>query len=246
MSTTNKKPYKGVGMEGRVATWYAKNTRKDMAAFRDLADRLAAEMPSKSRILEIAPGPGYLAIELAKRGQYEISGLDISHTFVQIARENARQESVAVDFQQGDVAGMPFANDTFDLVVCRAAFKNFSDSEAALNEMFRVLRPGGRAIVIDLRKDACIKDINRYVEQLGVGWFDSVLMKLTFRYMLIPRAYSSEQFTAFASRSKFGKCGISASGIGFEITLIKPGVADECQASFAAMVEPHGATRQAR
>lgn len=220
--TSVKKPYKGVGMEGRVASWYAKNTGKDMAAFRDLAERLVSEMPSKSRILEVAPGPGYLAIELAKRGQYEITGLDISHTFVQIARENARRQSVSVDFQHGDVADMPFANDTFDLVLCRAAFKNFSDSEGALNEMFRILRSGGHAIVMDLRKDASIKDIDRYVEHLGVGWFDSFLMKLTFRYMLIPRAYSSDQFTTLVSRSKFGPCGIAGDGIGFEIRLTKP------------------------
>jgi hypothetical protein len=73
------KGYKGIGMEGRIATWYAKNTWKDIAEFRRLADRFAQDTPADSHILEVAPGPGYLSIELAKRGQYAITGLDISH-----------------------------------------------------------------------------------------------------------------------------------------------------------------------
>ena len=210
-----------MGMEGGVAPWYAKTTRKDMAEFQRLAGRLARETPAHSRILEVAPGPGYLAIELAKRGPYEITGLDVSETFVKIASENAQRESVSVDFQQGDAAAMPFEEETFNLIVCRAAFKNFSRPETALNEMFRVLQPGGRAIIIDLRKDASIKDIDSYIERLGVGWFNAMAMKATFRFMLIPRAYSEAQFQAMVAGSKFGKCEIINSGIGFEIVLTK-------------------------
>lgn len=44
-----------------------------------------------SRSLEVVPGPGYLAIEIAKSGTYSATGLDISHSFVRIARENARK-----------------------------------------------------------------------------------------------------------------------------------------------------------
>lgn len=219
--TTTKKPWIGQGMEGRIATWYAKTTRRDLAEFQRLAQHLARATPAGSRILEVAPGPGYLAIELAKLGQYEITGLDISRTFVEIARENARREGAAVDFQHGNASAMPCADGAFDLVLCRAAFKNFSEPEQALNEMFRVLKPDGRAIIIDLRKDASIREIDDYISRLGVGWFDAVLMKFIFRFMLIPRAYSAEQFQALVARSKFGACQITNSPIGFEITLKK-------------------------
>src|ERR1700747_3794031 len=87
-----------------------------------------------------APGPGYLAIELAKRGQYAMTGLDISKTFVEIASANARRASVEVDIQQGNASAMPFADNTFDLILCRAAFKNFSQPLEAMNEMHRVLK----------------------------------------------------------------------------------------------------------
>src|SRR5215470_8414422 len=88
------KPYKGIGMEGIIATWYAKNTGKNIAEFRDLAKRIVGRVPPGSRVLEIAPGPGYLAIELARLGSYRIAGLDVSQTFVRIARENALRAGV--------------------------------------------------------------------------------------------------------------------------------------------------------
>jgi ubiquinone/menaquinone biosynthesis C-methylase UbiE len=221
MQLSHDKGYKGVGMEGAVATWYAKNTARDMVEFQALAERLAKDLPGGARILEVAPGPGYLAIELAKRGQYEITGLDISKTFVELAARNARQASLQIDFRQGNASAMPFAADTFHLIVCRAAFKNFSQPVEAMNEMHRVLKPGGRALIIDLRKDASMEDIEAYINGARLGWANSLIYKLTFRYLLIPRAYSKQQFSDMAARSQFRSAGIGESGIGFEITLVK-------------------------
>jgi ubiquinone/menaquinone biosynthesis C-methylase UbiE len=219
MQLSRDKGYKGMGMEGRVASWYAKNTANDMAEFQALAQRVAETIHSGSRILEIAPGPGYLAIEIAKRGSYAITGLDISKTFVEIASSNARRASVDIDFQRGNASAMPFADHTFDLIVCRAAFKNFSQPLEALNEMHRVLKPQGRALIIDLRKDASMDDIGAYIREANVGLVSSLIYRATFRYLLLPRAYSRQQFIELAASSRFGDAEISESGIGFEITL---------------------------
>jgi len=221
MQTSQHKGYKGMGMEGRVATWYARNTAKDMAEFRSLAERMAKEVRAGSRVLEVAPGPGYLSVELAKRGQYEISGLDISKSFVAIATENARAASVKVDFREGNASAMPFADDAFDLIVCRAAFKNFSHPLEAMNEMHRVLKRGAHALIIDLRKDASMDEINAYIKNIDLGLVNSLIYKLTFRYMLIPRAYTREQLLAMASRSRFCGAEIRESGVGVEVTLRK-------------------------
>jgi len=221
MQLTQDKGFKGMGMEGRIASWYAKNTANDMAEFQALAQRLVRDIDSGSQILEVAPGPGYLAIEIAKRGSYTITGLDISNTFVEIATANARRASVDVDFQHGNASAMPFADDTFDFILCRAAFKNFSQPLEALNDMHRVLKPRGRALIIDLRKDASMDDISAYIKDANVGWANSLIYKVTFRYLLIPRAYSKPQFIAMAASSRFGAAEINESGIGFEITLRK-------------------------
>src|SRR5258708_696580 len=153
MAVTHK-PYKGLPMEGIIATWYARNTSNVVRGSRKCASAVADCIKPGARVLEVAPGPGYLAIAIAKMGDYSVSGLDISHSFVRIAAENARKAGVSVDFRHGDAAHMPFPDESFDCVVCRAAFKNFSDPVGALNEIHRVLAHAGRASIIDLPKDA--------------------------------------------------------------------------------------------
>ncbi len=221
MQPSVDKGYKGRGMEGRIATWYARNTARDMPDFTALAERVTATLPAGSRILEVAPGPGYLAIEIARRGAFRVIGLDISHTFVEIAARNAREASVDIEFRQGNASAMPFLENSFDLVLCRAAFKNFSQPLTALNEMHRVLKPGGQAFILDLRKDASMEDINAYIEQSDLGWANALIYRVTFRYLLLPRAYSREQFAEMASKSAFSGARIDASRIGFEVTLRK-------------------------
>ena len=215
------KGYKGMGMEGRIANWYARNTARDMPDFVALAQRVTATLPAGTRILEVAPGPGYLSIEIARRGAYQVIGLDISHTFVEIAARNAREANVDIDFRQGNASAMPFAAGSFDLVVCRAAFKNFSEPVKAISEMCRVLKPGGRAMIIDLRRDVSQKTINQYVDRLGVGFFSAWMMKLTFRFMLIKRAYTREQVSQFVALSPFGRYKLAENPIGFELWMYK-------------------------
>src|SRR5262249_56910076 len=120
------KAYKGIGMEGAIATWYTKNTGRDLGRFTKMARRVAERARPGSHVLEVAPGPGYLAIELARRG-YSVTALDISKSFVQMASENAARAGVAIDVRHGNAAKMPFADASFDFVVCMAAFKNFMD-----------------------------------------------------------------------------------------------------------------------
>src|SRR5260370_1511357 len=139
---------KGPEMEGVVARWYAKVRRSgnQIEECGKQAAQLTPGLAAGAEVLEVAPGPGYLAVEIARLG-FQVTGLDISHTFVQIGSENARQAGVSVDFRQGDAAVMPFEADSFDLIVCQAAFKNFIHPASALDEMYRVLRSGGTALV---------------------------------------------------------------------------------------------------
>jgi ubiquinone/menaquinone biosynthesis C-methylase UbiE len=215
------KAYKGMGMEGSIAKWYAKATRKDFHEFKDLAKKIAANLHQGAKILEVAPGPGYLAIELARLGTYQVTGLDISKTFVDIARRNAQAEGVTAEFQQGDAAHMSFESNTFDQIVCRAAFKNFTEPVKALQEMQRVLRPGGKALVIDLSKDTSPEAIDEYIQKADRGAVNSFMIKWTFRLMLLKRAYTRNDFERFISESGFRSFQIEEKGLGFEITLVK-------------------------
>jgi len=218
MGHASVKAYKGLGMEGFVARWYATTTRKDLKEHQILARRVADELPAGAQVLEVAPGPGYFAVELARLGR-DVTALDISQTFVEMARRNAAEAGVKVDFEQGNASNMPFASESFDFLLCRAAFKNFSEPVKALQEMHRVLRPGGKALIIDLRRDAPQEAINQYVDDLKLGWASALNVKLAFRFMLLKRAYTRSGFERMISQTPFGKFEIREDLIGMEITL---------------------------
>jgi ubiquinone/menaquinone biosynthesis C-methylase UbiE len=223
MLNAQRKPYKGLPMEGVIAGWYAKNTGRDLTQFRALAARLAERLATGAKILEIAPGPGYLAIELARLGRYDITGLDISRSFVTIATENAAEAGVEVDFRVGDAAAMPFADTSFDFIVCRAAFKNFTDPMQALREMQRVLKPAGGALIIDLRKDASSAAIDREVRDMNLPWVGRAMTAAILKYALRPRAYSLAEMRGMAATA-FKGCEIETGGepsMGFEAWLTK-------------------------
>ena len=203
-----------------IATWYAKNTGKSIAEFRNLAKGIADGLRPNDRVLEVAPGPGYLAIELARLGPYRITGLDVSRTFVRIARDNAARAEVKIDFQEGDAAALPFDTDAFDFVICRAAFKNFSDPVGAVREMHRVLRSGGKAMIIDMRNDASSKSIVDEVAKMHLGRIDAFLTRTTLS-ALRRRAFSRLDFERMAQATPFGRCEIVEQPLGFEVTLVK-------------------------
>jgi len=212
--TAAVKAYKGMGMEGGIARWYDKTTRKSMDDFRSLAAEIAAKAPSGGKILEIAPGPGFLAIEMAKRG-LDVQAVEISKTFIEIARKNAAAEGANVVFMHGNAAELPVIKESVDFVVCRAAFKNFTEPVKAMREMLRVLRPGGMALLIDMRRDVSVAELRKYVDGLGVSWFNRKFMMLTFRGMLIKRAYPLEEIQRMAAEAGWKDVRIETTPVGF-------------------------------
>jgi ubiquinone/menaquinone biosynthesis C-methylase UbiE len=222
MQTAGPKGYKGIGMEGWTARWYARTRLNEMDDFRHKAKKVAEKLRPECDVLEVAPGPGYFSIELAKLGAFHITGLDISRTFIEIASENARTAGVKIAFRLGNASAMPFPDESFDFVYCSAAFKNFSEPVEAMNEMHRVLRPGCRALICDLRKDVSLDEIQSYIRQSGRSWFDAWLTKMAFRHMLIKRAYTRDDFERMASQSKFRSCQIHAAALGLEVHFSKP------------------------
>jgi ubiquinone/menaquinone biosynthesis C-methylase UbiE len=215
------KAYKGLGMEGLVAKWYAKSTANSMNDFRADAGRVAALLAPDAKVIEVGPGPGYFTIELAKLGNYAITGLDISKTFVEIAQKNVAQAGILADFYHGSASNMPFKTGQFDFLFCRAAFKNFSEPVRALQEMQRVLKAGGRALIIDLRRDASLEAINEAVSRMGLGIISRVFTRLTFRLMLLKRAYTKREFEQLLTQTQFRSIRIEQTLIGMDIWLEK-------------------------
>ena len=206
-------------MEGRTAHWYARQrgSASQLAEFRRQAADLTRDVPAGAAILEVAPGPGYHAIELARLG-HRVTGLDISRTMVEIATERARRDRVAVDFRHGDATAMPFPDGGFDLIVCQAAFKNFLDPVAALNEMHRVLRPGGTAVIQDLNAEATRAELADEVRRMRLRPLNALATRFTLGW-LRRRAHPAAEFRRLAAASAFGDCVIDLEGVGVEVRL---------------------------
>lgn len=217
-----QKAYKGMAMEGLIATSYARVTLKDIQRHQVMAALMAPHIPPHGRVLEIAPGPGYFCIELARLGDFQITGLDISRTFVKIASQNAAAAGVPADFRLGDAADLPFEDSTFDFIFCQAAFKNFTRPVKAIAEMQRVLRPGGSAVIVDLRRDASPAEIDQEVEGMGLGALDALWVRLTFRSFLLKNAYTQEEMRVMTAQTPFKTCRVDQGGIGFQVWLTRP------------------------
>lgn len=103
-------------------------------------------------ILDIAAGTGDFSLLAAKKSSAHITALDLSQAMLNIARQKAIKAKLDnnISFVKGDSLNLPFDNNTFDCVSVAFGVRNFEDIRAGLNEIFRVLKPGGRIVVLEL------------------------------------------------------------------------------------------------
>jgi ubiquinone/menaquinone biosynthesis C-methylase UbiE len=140
---------------------------------------------------------------------------------IRIAAKKAAEAGVKADFMQGSASNMPFPKGSFDFLLCRAAFKNFAKPVEALQEMSRVLKPGGRALIIDLKRNASSQEISLGIDQMGLSRFNRIMTKLAFKTMLIKSAYTREEFEQMIWEASFSDVQIEENYMGFEITMTK-------------------------
>jgi ubiquinone/menaquinone biosynthesis C-methylase UbiE/VanZ family protein len=135
----------------RVRTWAegyetieprSLHTRNVTSRQRFALEMLEAGAPQASKVLDIGCGTGEMARELTRRG-YEVWGSDIAEPMVRYARERYG----AGRFHAGDLEYLPFRDNTFDAVVCLGVVEYLDTDERSLREIWRVLRPGGRAVI---------------------------------------------------------------------------------------------------
>lgn len=117
------------------------------------------------RVLEVSFGTGYLLARYA--GRVEAHGVDYNRAMAKTARANLSRAACSASLVQADVAGLPYPDGTFDSLVNTMAFSGYPDGARALAEMKRVLRPGGRLILIDFTYPA---DGNRLGSYIAALW----------------------------------------------------------------------------
>jgi ubiquinone/menaquinone biosynthesis C-methylase UbiE len=121
-----------------------------------IAYRLGKHQP-EGILADIGCGPGYLANLIAEqRPGLQIIGVDASEEMIRSAEANAAKKGLSdrVQFRQGDVARLPFEDAELDFAISTLSLHHWSDPGSAFEELHRVLRPGGRLMLFDLRRDA--------------------------------------------------------------------------------------------
>jgi ubiquinone/menaquinone biosynthesis C-methylase UbiE len=98
--------------------------------------------------LDIGCGTGFLSLELAARG-HRVTGVDFAPAMLALARQKAAERGAAIRFEEADAEQLPFAAASFDLAISRHLLWTLPHPEAAIDEWIRILRPGGRLVVVD-------------------------------------------------------------------------------------------------
>lgn len=118
-------------------------------------DDMIASGISNGDLLEIGPGPGYVGLELAKKIQPKsLTGCEISPAMIKTAQKNAADYGIAASYVQGNAMEMPFPDETFDGVISNGSLHEWESPIRVFNEIYRVLRRGGRYCIADMRRDA--------------------------------------------------------------------------------------------
>ncbi|MFQ5812143.1 MAG: methyltransferase domain-containing protein [Anaerolineae bacterium] len=138
----------------RAYGWVA--TMPQMQLLRWFVAHRAVGMTGRGEAADLGCGPGQLVIELARRAPgLHVTGVDLSDEMLAQGQDNARRAGVAdrVSFRQGDAQQIPFPDASLDLVVSTLSLHHWSDPVAVLDEIARVLCPGGSFLIFDLRRD---------------------------------------------------------------------------------------------
>jgi demethylmenaquinone methyltransferase / 2-methoxy-6-polyprenyl-1,4-benzoquinol methylase len=166
-----------------------------------------------TRALDLACGTGDIAFAVADRGA-TVTGLDVTFRMLEIAQAKARSRSTLVALVAGDMMELPFADGSFDLVTTGYGIRNVPRIEPAIEELRRVLRPGGLLLSLDFNRpdNALVRGVYlSYLTVVGsaLGW---VLHRDPDTYRYIPESIKrypgAHGVARLLSQAGFADCGV--------------------------------------
>ncbi len=170
---------------------------------------VAAIRPEK--ILDVATGTGDLAIAALQARPKKIIGVDIADQMLEVGRKKiiAKNLSDTITLQHGDSESMPFESDSFDAVTCAYGVRNFEHLEAGLKEMNRVLRKGGKLVILEFShpKKFPVKQVYRFYFRFVLPTLGKLVSKHSRAYTYLPESVMAfpegDQFCSILSRCGF-------------------------------------------
>jgi ubiquinone/menaquinone biosynthesis C-methylase UbiE len=155
--------------------------------YRRLIQDLAASLAPGTRLLDVGTGPGYLLGYLARaRPDLSLWGLDFSPAMIRRARA---RHGAAPRWLVADACRLPFAAGAFGQVVASFSFHIWPCPVAGLLELRRVLAPGGRAWIYELRREASLQDLRAFAREMQLPFFLTYLgYKIVSRHHALPES----------------------------------------------------------
>ncbi len=170
-------------------------------------------------VLEVGPGPGYLGLEWLKSTEgTRLKGLEISDEMIAVAEKNARDYglSVRVEYVKGDACTMPFEKAYFDGVFTNGSLHEWANPEEVLNEVNRVLKPGGAFVISDLKRD-----MSPFVRWFL--WFMTRPKEIRPGLLSsIGAAYTPEELRVLVDRTALKGSRVTSNWIGVKVSGWKP------------------------
>jgi len=164
--------------------------------------------------LEVGPGPGYLGLEwLKKTEETTLTGLDISPDMLAVCRRNAEEYGFAerATYVESKGQSMPFDDDHFDAVFTNGSLHEWENPVQVMNEIARVLKPGGRYFISDLRRD--MNPLLRWFMWLGCKPKEMRPGLVTS----VNAAYTPDELQAIVEQSQLGNPWVHANAIGLSV-----------------------------
>jgi demethylmenaquinone methyltransferase/2-methoxy-6-polyprenyl-1,4-benzoquinol methylase len=117
-----------------------------------VAERLRPSLSKNALVLDVACGTGDLSLALSEAGEARVVGLDFCRPMLEIAARKANASARALPLIEGDALKLPFADATFDAATIAFGLRNLANVESGLRELRRVLKPGGRVVVLEFSR----------------------------------------------------------------------------------------------
>ena len=165
-----------------------------------------AEIQDRMKILDLATGTGDLAFEFAKHGNVEVMGVDFCEPMLEIAKEKAKKyipltpfSKGELNFQVGDATALTFQDNLFDISTISFGIRNVDSPLTCLNEMARVVKPGGKVIVLEFGQPlGFLSLIYKIYSKMFMPILGKIFAKNFSAYLYLPETASK-----FPCREKF-------------------------------------------
>lgn len=142
-------------------------------------------------ILDVATGTADFAIQAHRAGVPEVTGIDLSEGMLQIGREKLKRQGLEhIRLIQGDSEALPFEDNKFDAVIVAFGVRNFENLSKGLSEMNRVLRPGGRLVVLEFSNPTVfpVKQLYQFYFKYILPFWGRLLSKHRSAYSYLPES----------------------------------------------------------